>query len=102
MTSYGLALPIGVKTPWPGWCDVCYECDDLFNDRSQSFDRTFREYLEHHCAGDTRGTPAQRVRDVAYDNQVVCAQDEGTELMCWYLAIALERLVALETAGIPT
>jgi hypothetical protein len=74
----------------------------MFDDMSERFNAAFRLYLLGHQAGMTQDTPAQRARAAAEGSQRVCAEDMGTELTCWFLAIALERLVALETSGIPT
>lgn len=81
---------------------MCWECDNEFNEMSESFDSAFKAYLHHYQAGNLRDTVGQRARTAASGNQVLCDSEGGTYLASWYLAIALERLVALETSGIPT
>lgn len=81
---------------------MCAICERQFDEMATSFDETLAEYLADYTAGLTRDTPAQRVHDTAFMWQDLNATEHGRLLSAWYLAIAMERLTALETAGMPT
>lgn len=81
---------------------MCFVCEDQFTMMSKQFNDAFTEYLHSHQAGDTRDTPATRVHDLAFEHQELCNTENGRVIVSWFLAITLERLVALECAGIPT
>lgn len=81
-------------------CDVC---EYQFNVMSAQFTDAFTEYLEAHNTGVIlRDTPATRTHDLAFAHQQLCDTERGRIAVSWFLAIAMERLVALESAGVPT
>lgn len=81
---------------------MCQMCEVQFDVMSAQFDSAFAEYLNLHKAGETRDTPAKRVHDLAFEHQELCSSITGRLALSWFLAIAMERLVALECAGVPT
>jgi len=81
---------------------MCEQCEHQFSVMTEQFDHSFAEYLRGHAAGLTRDTPATRVHDLAFAHQDLCSTERGRIAVSWFLAIAMERLVALECAGVPT
>lgn len=81
---------------------MCEMCEYQFDVMSAQFDDTFSHYIKTHEAGQTRDTPAKRVHDLAFEHQELCATRRGQTVIAWYLAIAMERLTALQEAGVPT
>lgn len=82
---------------------MCEICEEQFDIMSKLFEETFNLYLDEHRAGVTRNTPAKRVHDLAFENDRACLAGKiGRTTVSWFLAIALERLVALEASGVPT
>jgi hypothetical protein len=81
---------------------MCEVCEHQFSIMSQQFDGAFAEYLGGHAAGLTRDTPATRVHDLSFVHEALCNTEQGRIAVSWFLAIAMERLMALECAGIPT
>jgi hypothetical protein len=81
---------------------VCFVCEAQFDVMSAQFNNGFSDYLAAHKNGETRDTPAKRVHDLAFEHQDWCSTISGRAMMSWFLAIAMERLVALECAGVPT
>jgi hypothetical protein len=80
---------------------MCDTCEAQFREVAPRFE----EMLKGHChdirTGLARPTPAERVHDCA-ETVTQLALTEGPEVFAWYLAIAMERLAALELSGLPT
>jgi hypothetical protein len=81
-------------------CDIC---NLQFEVTATKFD----EWLKHCriALGQPRATPAttpERVHDRAMLFAESGDSDIGNWINAWYLALAVERLLALESAGIPT
>lgn len=82
---------------------MCSQCESQFDEMASAFDRWLDHYREHCADGHARDTPGLRVHDMAFRVMAECAAEPGTfALTAWFLAIAAERLTALESAGIPT
>jgi hypothetical protein len=69
---------------------------------TKSFEDTLSGCRKDIACGRARPTPAGRVRDIAMFWQELSESEAGRTLCGWYLAVAIERLMALEAAGIPT
>jgi hypothetical protein len=81
---------------------MCEQCEAQFDAMTERFDGLLSNYLKMQTAGETRDTPAERVHDLAFTHQWLCNMETGRVAISWFLALAMERLAALETAGIPT
>lgn len=81
---------------------LCQQCETQFTVFANDFDEHLASYQRVCNAGLVLDTPAQRVRDTALLFQEFSETETGRLCTAWYLAIALERLVALEMAGVPT
>lgn len=79
---------------------MCQQCDDLFDHMSGHFEELMADHRENTTEGRVRDTPGQRVGDLAEDFEELVA--DNPDHLAYFLAIAIERLVALEVAGIPT
>lgn len=81
---------------------MCSTCDHQFEEFTTDFDEHLASYAKDWRNGDISDTPAQRVRDIAEVFQEFSQSESGRLCAAWYLAVAIERLVALEQCGIPT
>lgn len=82
---------------------MCSECDSYFAHIAESFDATLADYRRDCANGKMRDTPGMRCSDNAGMYTELCDEMEGgTDLLAWYLAVAIERLTALEMCGVPT
>lgn len=81
---------------------MCSTCEAQFVIMTEGFSLTLQEYVDAHKSGQMRETPGLRVHDQASMLLEVCDTRNGPSIISWYLAIAMERLSALECAGIPT
>jgi hypothetical protein len=78
---------------------MCQKCDDAFNYAAQSFENVLIGYRDDLANGRCYDTPAKRVREMA---RMFMEDSHGGRLNAWYVAVAIERLMALEMSGIPT
>jgi hypothetical protein len=82
---------------------MCSTCEAQFSIIAEEFD----EWLAHCRTASTQPRPSQPTKaEKVHDRAVVIADGGKTSLgnwiNAWYLALAVERLLALESAGIPT
>jgi hypothetical protein len=75
---------------------------EQFDYMSKEFDRTLTGYREDLATGRAQPTPAGRVHEIAMIWQRFSQIETGGIICGWFLAVAIERLMALEAAGIPT
>jgi len=82
---------------------VCEECDRQFDVAAQRFDEWLKECRnEVTQPRPSPPTTAERVHDRAINLSDGGMTILGNMINSWYLAVAVERLLALESAGIPT
>lgn len=81
---------------------MCEQCEGQFDIMTERFDALLSNYMGLAEAGEARDTPAERVHDLAFTHQWLCKMENGRVAVSWFLALAMERLVALENSGIPT
>jgi hypothetical protein len=79
---------------------MCKQCEDDFAYFTKDFDEILIEYRNDRPK--MRDTPAERVHDLAAMFQNLVKEPGGELLQPWLLAIAIERLMALEMAGMLT
>jgi hypothetical protein len=78
---------------------MCQKCELKFKYATDHFDESLATYRRECEEGSVRDTPAERVVDLAL---TFAETPEATNFAVWYTAIAFERLIALEQAGILT
>ena len=82
---------------------MCGTFEAQFSHMATTFDATLADYRRDCEVGKMHDTPALRV---AYNAKMFIDLCDGLQggsyLLGWYLAISMERLTALEIAGIPT
>lgn len=81
---------------------VCSVCERQFEEFAEDFDEHLASYARDYASGRVRDTAAKRVRDIAEVFEEFNENKRGRRCSAWYLAVAIERLVALEECGIPT
>jgi hypothetical protein len=81
---------------------MCSTCDRQFEQFTTDFDEHLASYARDYSRGDISPTVAQRVRDIADLFDELSRNELGRRCITWYLAVAIERLTALEQCGIPT
>lgn len=81
---------------------MCEQCEAQFDVMTERFDVVLKQYLDMQGTNEVRDTPGERVHDLAFTHQFLCKSEVGKVAVSWYLAIALERLAALESSGITT
>jgi len=82
---------------------VCEKCIHDFDGMTSSFDELLRRLQADIDAGRAPKTPTARVTALAaiFESLGTCS-DSSYVTMTWWLAVAVERLLALEQAGVPT
>lgn len=82
---------------------MCEKCERQFSVVAEEFDQWLGNC--RNAASQTRGAPAT-IAERVHDRTVVIAEGGhtllGVWINAWYLSLAVERLLALESAGIPT
>jgi hypothetical protein len=81
---------------------MCERCEAQFHEQAQQFDAILRSYSLDVDNGKVRGTPGERVHDLAQVFQVLGMTPPGCLTNAWFVAVALERLMSLEKCGLPT
>jgi hypothetical protein len=82
---------------------MCDLCDTQFGLMTTFFDEMLDNYRMQQEAGGCRDTPAYRVHDSAqvFMRHIFTGAPGGAHI-AWCLAVAVERLMALEAAGLVT
>jgi hypothetical protein len=81
---------------------MCERCETQFAEQAAIFDALLASYCRDVDQGKVRGTPAERVHDLAVVFQFQSMTPNGQLTNAWFVALALERLMALEKSGLPT
>lgn len=82
---------------------MCHECDAQLDHMARHLDELVQRQRDGIAAGRVRDTPGQRVADLAEELEDIAGESEhGVYQMTYMLALAVERLTALEQAGITT
>lgn len=82
---------------------MCERCERQFAEQVARFDAMLADYRNDVDGHKIRDTPAERVHDLAMVFQWLGSRSApGNLTNAWFVAIAMERLTALEKSGIPT
>jgi hypothetical protein len=81
---------------------MCDRCEAQFNEHAAVFETMLASYSMDFDMGKVRGTPGERVHDLAVVFQMFGTTPTGCLTNAWFVAVAMERLMALEKAGLPT
>jgi hypothetical protein len=81
---------------------MCERCEHQFDELAKQFDEILASYCDDIDNGKVRGTPGERVHDLAQVFQFLGMTPVGCLTNAWFVAVALERLMSLEKSGLPT